>query len=254
VEHRFRQRVPRAAATAPYGPSHLRRRARRSAGDAAFRYLSAEELLWGVSPSADDVVADLGSRTGFYTDGLAAHVRRVYAVDVQEGMHDYYREKGVPENVEPVTAGVGDLPFAADRLDAAVSTMTCHEFAAPGALGELARVVRSGGRLALADWSSDGCGDAGPPPGERFAVDDAARSLRERGFRIIHRATRSETFVLVGSRAQRHSGAADRAIEGRRDSTPREYTRGERRNRRRRVEGPVGARGGDRRPQSRERV
>lgn len=34
-------------------------------------------------------------------------------------MHDYYRSKGIPENVDLVTAEVADLPLADDRPDAA---------------------------------------------------------------------------------------------------------------------------------------
>ena len=170
--------------------------------DAAFRYrhLSVEELLWALSPAPDDVVADLGSGTGFYTDDVAPRAGRVYAVDVQEAMHDIYREKGVPENVDLVTAGAADLPFDDNRLDAVVSTMTYHEFAGPVALDEVARVVRPGGRLVVADWSADGEGETGPPADERFSAAEAASELRDRGFDVEFEATRTETFVLVGIR------------------------------------------------------
>lgn len=165
-----------------------------------YRYLSAEELLWRVSPSDDEVIADLGSGTGFYTDDLAPHVDQVYAVDIQEAMHDYYREKGVPENVELVTAEISDLPFDTRFLDTAVSTMTYHEFAGSDALQELARIVRPGGRLVIADWSAEGIGETGPPLDERFTAEETASSLRDHDFKIRHQATRTETFILVGVR------------------------------------------------------
>ena len=170
--------------------------------DATFRYrhLSAEELLWGLSPETDDVVADLGSGTGFYTDDVAPRVGRLYAVDVQEAMHEFYREKGVPENVDLVASEIADLPFDADRLDAAVSTMTYHEFADPAALDEVARVVRPDGRLVVADWSADGDGETGPPTDERFSAAEAASALRGAGFDVAFEATRPETFLLVGVR------------------------------------------------------
>jgi ubiquinone/menaquinone biosynthesis C-methylase UbiE len=165
-----------------------------------YRFLSREELHWALSPAPDDVVADLGSGTGFYTDDVAPAVDRVYAVDVQEAMHEYYREKGVPENVSLVTGEVADLPFATDRLDGALSTMTYHEFASDAALAELARVVRPDGRLAVADWSATGAGEHGPPLDERFAVADAATALRAAGFDVEFRAARPETFLLVAVR------------------------------------------------------
>ncbi|MFB6308083.1 MAG: class I SAM-dependent methyltransferase [Haloarculaceae archaeon] len=164
-----------------------------------YRHLSAEELLWALDPGAGETVVDLGSGTGFYTDDVAPHAGEVYAVDVQPAMHDYYRSKGVPENVTLVTTEIGDLPFAADTVDAAVSTMTYHEFASPDALAEVLRVLRPDGRLVLVDWSADGSGDAGPPLDERYTVDSAVEHLREAGFEIDHSAARPETFVVIAT-------------------------------------------------------
>ncbi|MFW6382897.1 MAG: class I SAM-dependent methyltransferase, partial [Haloferacaceae archaeon] len=123
-----------------------------------YRFGSREELLCALAPGGDDVVADVGSGTGFYTDEIAPHVGRVYAVDVQAAMHDRYRQKGTAGNVEFVTAEASSLPFDDDELDAAVSTMTYHEFATDAALAELARVIRPGGRVVTLDWSREGSG------------------------------------------------------------------------------------------------
>ena len=162
-----------------------------------YRWVSAEELIGAVEPAGDDVVADLGSGTGFYTDDVAPHVDSLYAVDLQAEMHEFYREKGSPANVEFVESDVADLPFADGALDAACSTMTYHEFASDEAVAELARVLRSGGRLAVFDWSADGDGEAGPPTDERFGVDDAAEALKAAGFDVVQATTRTETFALV---------------------------------------------------------
>ncbi len=162
-----------------------------------YRYLSREELLEALAPSEDDSIADLGSGTGFYTDDVAPHVRTVYAVDVQATMHDAYREKGVPENVELVTSDIEELPFETDQLDGAFSTMTYHEFASRDAIAELERAVRSGGRLAIVDWSADGSGESGPPTDERYAASDATTALERVGFEIVSERVRPETFVVV---------------------------------------------------------
>jgi ubiquinone/menaquinone biosynthesis C-methylase UbiE len=162
-----------------------------------YRYLSREELLAALSVTGNDVVADLGSGTGFYTDDVAPHAKAVHAVDVQSAMHDRYREKGLPANVETVTSDVESLPLGTDQLDAAFSTMTYHEFASPSAIEQIARVLRPAGRLVIADWSADGDGDAGPPTDERYAADDAVEALGEAGFEIARETTRCETFLLV---------------------------------------------------------
>jgi ubiquinone/menaquinone biosynthesis C-methylase UbiE len=164
-----------------------------------YRFLSAEELLWALSPSPEHTIADLGSGTGFYTDDVASHAGTVYAVDVQEAMHEYYREKGVPTNVELVTTGIEELPFDEGRLDAAFSTMTYHEFASDDALAEIGRVLKPGGRLAVVDWTATGTGENGPPLDERYTADAAATALRDHGFAIEHEAARPETFLLVAA-------------------------------------------------------
>ncbi|WP_306057942.1 class I SAM-dependent methyltransferase [Natronococcus wangiae] len=201
-----------------------------------YRYCSREELLELLAPTGDDVVADLGSGTGFYTDDVAPFVDAVYAVDVQSAMHDRYREKGAPANVEFVTTEVSSLPFDDDRLDGAFSTMTHHEYASveprstdessgeidrkalrafrdderaelsrttaspDDAFAELARAIRPGGRLATVDWSADGSGEDGPPVEERFSLEDAVAQLEASGFTIETARDRPETFAIAATR------------------------------------------------------
>jgi ubiquinone/menaquinone biosynthesis C-methylase UbiE len=177
-----------------------------------YRYCSREELVGMLEPTADGLVADLGSGTGFYADDVAPFVDTLYAVDVQTAMHDRYREKGVPDAVEFVTGEISSLPFDDDQLDGAYSTMTYHEFAPTGgddaaseegndgALAELARVLRPDGRLVTVDWSADGAGDAGPPLEERFGLAEARRQLEAAGFTIEVACDRPETIAIVATR------------------------------------------------------
>lgn len=165
-----------------------------------YRFLSREELLYYLNPHESSVVADLGSGTGFFTDDVAPHARQVYAIDVQPEMHEYYREKGVPTNVDLVTANARSLPLDDDELDGVFSTMTFHEIASSTALTELARVVAPGGRIVIVDWSKNGDGEAGPPIDERFTAEEASNKLRDAGFGIETSLSRSETFIITGGR------------------------------------------------------
>ena len=162
-----------------------------------YRFCSREELLTLLSLSSTDVVADLGSGTGFYTDEVAPFVATLYGVDVQAAMHDRYRDRGLPESVELVTAEVSDLPFADATLDAAFSTMTYHEFATPKSLAELARVVRPGGRVVTVDWSARGDGTDGPTTAERYDLGHAVSAFADAGFVTTHAVERRETFAAV---------------------------------------------------------
>lgn len=165
-----------------------------------YRFLSAEEFRALVNPAPGETHADLGSGTGFYTDLIAPDVETMFAVDVQPEMHELYEEKGLPENVELVTADIVDMPFEDDELDAAMTTMTFHEIVGDGGLAELARVMRPGGRFVVVDWSARGAIEAGPPRAERFDLARAAESLGDAGFRVARGQERDETFVVVAIR------------------------------------------------------
>ncbi|USZ69970.1 class I SAM-dependent methyltransferase (plasmid) [Halorussus salilacus] len=175
-------------------------RAEKLEDQSRYRYLSREELVAGLDPDTSDAIADLGSGTGFYTDDVAPFAGEVRAVDVQAEMHEVYREKGVPENVALVTADVADLPFADGELDAAFSTMTFHEFASPESLAEVARVLRSGGRFVVADWTAAGDGESGPPLDERYDRERAVELLDEAGFDVVRADERPETLFAVAER------------------------------------------------------
>lgn len=179
-----------------------------------YRFCSREELVAMLDPDPDDVVADLGSGTGFYADDVAPFVGTLRCVDVQEAMHDLYREKGAPGNVEFVTAEVSSLPFDDDSLDAAYSTMTHHEYAgveprstkhasgeaaSDASFAELARVLRPDGRLVTVDWSADGSGESGPPIDERFSLAEAIEQVESAGFEVELATDRPETFALVAT-------------------------------------------------------
>lgn len=167
--------------------------------ESRFAICSREELVAAIDPAPDAVVADLGSGTGFYTDEVAPFVETLYGVDVQPEMHDHYREKGVPDGVELTTAAVADLPFATAELDAAFSTMTYHEYATDDALTEIRRVLASGGRHVVVDWSATGHGERGPPVDERFALETARNTHEDAGFSVVAGRERPETFVLVAT-------------------------------------------------------
>lgn len=166
-----------------------------------YRYLSAEELRGALDPAQAETILDIGSGTGFYTDDIAPHARHVIALDLQPGMHAYYRTKGVPDSVTLVTGAANALPVGDAEVDKVVSTMTYHEFASDTALSEIKRVLTPGGRLVIADWSATGSGDAGPPTDERYTLAAARAAVSDAGFVVEALFDRPETFLVVASLA-----------------------------------------------------
>lgn len=161
-----------------------------------YRYCSRDELVRFVGRGAE-LVADLGSGTGFYTREVAPYVDRLLGLDVQIEMHRLHQDQGVPTNVRLVTAGVDAIGLADDTLDAAFSTMTFHEFCTPESLAEVARVLRPHGQFANVDWSAEGTGEAGPSLSDRQTAASAADLIRDAGFVVERAEERVETFVLL---------------------------------------------------------
>lgn len=164
----------------------------------AFRYCSGEELRDLLAPAPEWQVADFGSGTGLFTTELARVVDAAFAVDIRHGVHERYREAGMPANVVPVIADMNDLPFPDDRLDGGVSIRTYHH-GADEALSEVARVIRPGGRLVIVDWSATGAGEREFGTDEEyFDLATVQAQLLDEGFRIRTAKERRETFVVVG--------------------------------------------------------
>jgi ArsR family transcriptional regulator len=101
----------------------------------------------------DWVVGDLGCGTGELTAALAPFVARVVAVDRSDDMLQAAKRRlrDVPNAV--VRKGeLQALPIEDAELDAATLILVLHHLADPAAaLAEAARVIKSGGRLLVAD-------------------------------------------------------------------------------------------------------
>lgn len=164
-----------------------------------YRYLSRDELVAALDPNPSDLVADVGSGTGFYTREIAPFVDQVIALDLQPSMHRQFASHGVPSTVARVIAKASHLPLSDGSLDGAYSTMTFHEYD-PGGIEEIFRSLRTGGRFVVVDWSSEGSGERGPPVSSRAGPADAAETVERAGFEIESVQDRPETFLIVGVR------------------------------------------------------
>jgi ubiquinone/menaquinone biosynthesis C-methylase UbiE len=100
-------------------------------------------------------VADVGTGTGFVAAGLSPRVLRVVGIDNAPAMLDVARENlralGA-SNVDLVVGEASRLPLEDGAVDAAFTNMVLHHAEDPEAmLREMARVVRPGGTVAIAD-------------------------------------------------------------------------------------------------------
>jgi ubiquinone/menaquinone biosynthesis C-methylase UbiE len=101
----------------------------------------------------DAVVADVGSGTGFMAAGLAPRVAQVIALDGSRAMLDVARSNlAAFDNVTYRVADGASLPLVDGAVDAVFANMVLHHCPDPaGAIGEMARLLRPGGRLVITD-------------------------------------------------------------------------------------------------------
>jgi SAM-dependent methyltransferase len=141
--------------------------------------VSDQDLARLLALRGDEDILDLGSGTGFYTDRMAALTSGlVYALDIQPEMHEFYRKRGVPENVRLLLGDITRLDLPAASVDVACSIATWHETGGIVDLPGLVRVLRPSGRLVIVDWRRDAESfEGGPPADIRFTKEQVAASV-----------------------------------------------------------------------------
>ena len=139
---------------------------------------SGEALDWLLPEGAADVL-EIGAGTGLLTRRLAERVGHVTAVEPDERIRAVLAASGVP--VEVLAGQAEDIPVGAASMDVVIAQSAWHWVDEERAVPEVARVLRTGGRLALVwtgpdrsvDWiRSLWAGGIIFSPEERVAVDD----------------------------------------------------------------------------------
>ena len=113
------------------------------------------QILW---PRQGERILDIGTGTGWAARLAARRGAEVTGVDIAPGMLAAARALSVGLEPRPVykQAAAEALPFADASFDGVISTYGVIFSRSPStAVREMARVTRSGGRLALATWADN---------------------------------------------------------------------------------------------------
>jgi ubiquinone/menaquinone biosynthesis C-methylase UbiE len=111
------------------------------------------KMLTEAVAAKDGLGLDVACGTGWYTRPLAQKMRLVYGIDISMGMlkqaNEYAREKGIG-NIRFAHSRVERLPFPDGLFDGVTNCGSLHLFQdTVEALKEMARVMKSGARLAV---------------------------------------------------------------------------------------------------------
>lgn len=138
-----------------------------------------------------DKVADFGAGSGFFLKILSQLVGdsgRVYACEIQKNLVEKIGDVVQTQRLENVDSvwcdfeAVGGSRLPDDELDAAILVNTLFQIEGrPAALTEMARVLRSGGKLLVIDWTETVVG-LGPNQDHLITAEDCTALCESHGF------------------------------------------------------------------------
>lgn len=119
---------------------------------------SIEHCVLRLDPKPGERILDLATGTGWTSRLVARRGANVTGVDIAADLLAGARERAKAEglNIEYHIGDAEQLPFAAGEFDGVVSTCGVMFSSRPeSAAAEIARVTRTGGRVALTTWLPD---------------------------------------------------------------------------------------------------
>lgn len=120
-----------------------------------------DQVVANMGLAADDVVADIGAGSGYFSFRIAALVPKgkVLSVDIQPEMLQLIEEQKVQnrvENVDGVLGEIDDPNLPAESIDAAIMVDAYHEFSHPfEMINGIYQALRPGGRIFLLEYRGE---------------------------------------------------------------------------------------------------
>ena len=139
------------------------------------------EVVMALALKPDEVVADIGAGTGYFSKRFARHAGKVYAVDIAQMLLD--KAKQNEPKLEIVLAATDDPRLPDGTIDTIFICNTLHHIEQrPAYYAKLSKALKPGGRLVILEFHKRETA-VGPPVKERIAQADCVKELKAAGFK-----------------------------------------------------------------------
>jgi ubiquinone/menaquinone biosynthesis C-methylase UbiE len=179
-----------------------------------------DQVIQALNLQEGQVVADIGAGSGYFTLRLARGVGEkgtVFAVDVDDGMLNYLRQRLAKEklkNVQVLHVPAHDPLLIDGSLDIAFVCDVYHHLEDREVyLRKLRKALKADGRLVIVDFYKKEGTPVGPPMSMRLSEDIVTEELQDAGLKVTEKLTfLPYQYILIAQPAP--SGpAASRTVQ-----------------------------------------
>lgn len=141
------------------------------------------EVLQALKLRKDEVVADIGAGSGYFTRRLAHHAAKVFAVDIDPKLLELAAKGG--SNIEPILADANDPKLPPAGVDTVFICDVLHHIEQrPAYYAKLQTALKPGGRIVIIDFFKKKL-PVGPPEGMKLDQHQVIAELEDAGFRRV---------------------------------------------------------------------
>jgi ubiquinone/menaquinone biosynthesis C-methylase UbiE len=142
------------------------------------------QVIMALELKPDEVVADIGAGSGYFTRRLARHAGKVYAVDIDTRLLDA-NKKSAPANVVTVLATPDDPKLAKASVDTIFICDVLHHISNRASYYEkLQAALKPGGRIVNIDFYKKKL-PVGPPEAMKLSEQEVEKEFAAAGFRKV---------------------------------------------------------------------
>ena len=139
------------------------------------------EVVMALKLRTNEVIADIGAGTGYFSRRFARHAGKVLAVDIDANLLAI-AAKDAPANLTTVLALPDDPKLPPKSVDTVFFCDVLHHIAnRPAYYAKLKSAMKPGGRLVIVDFHKRPL-PVGPPPDMKLSLEEVQQELKSAGF------------------------------------------------------------------------